>query len=64
MCLLGAQLSYHLTFTQANNQLTAGNDSDLLINFRDLEQRLPDWLRASAHAETVPNIYLGNIYSP
>lgn len=64
MCLLGAQLSYHLTFTQANNQPTAGNDSDLLINFRDLEQRLPDWLRASAHAETVPNIYLGNIYSP
>lgn len=41
-CLSGAQLSYHLISTQANNQPSAGNDSDLLITFGDLEQQLPD----------------------
>ena len=65
MCLLGAQLSCHLIYTQASKQPSAGNDSDLLITFGELEQAasrlcLP---RATTHTEVVPNIYLGNIHS-
>lgn len=60
----GSQLRYHCIYTQARKQPSAGNYSDLLINFGELEQAasrlcLP---RATTHAEAAPNIYLGNIY--
>lgn len=65
MHLLGAQLSHHLIFTQANNQTFAGNDSDLLIVFGEPEQAASRFCRTRTtnQAEAVPSIYSGNIFS-
>lgn len=54
-----------LFYTQGCKQASAGNYSDLLTTFWELEQaasklRLP---RAATHAEAVPGIYWGSIYS-